>query len=137
MNLNVVEFNKKKVFTLEEIQNLLPIIHKITKKYSDKVQILIRRLESLQGHNEDVVIALESKVNSYILEWQSKVEKLGGATKGLWIADFDSGDGYYCWKFPEEKILFWHGYSEGYCGRIRIEKDLDDVHFVAEQGPSM
>jgi len=35
--------------------------------------------------------------------------------------DFDSGAGYYCWKWPEESLSFFHGYQEGFAGRIRLQ----------------
>ena len=41
--------------------------------------------------------------------------------KGMWLADFDAGNGYYCWKFPENEIRFWHGYKDGFSGRVEIQ----------------
>jgi hypothetical protein len=137
MKSNVVVFDKQRIFTLEEVQGILPVIIKITKKHSEEVQRLIMRLESLQGTNDEMVMQLESRVNKLVNSWQTKIEKLGGHPKGLWIADFDAGDGYYCWKYPEEEILFWHGYSDGYCGRIRIEKGLERIHSVAGNAKDM
>ena len=36
------------------------------------------------------------------------------------LVDWDSGDGYYCWRFPEAAIAFFHTYDEGFAGRIPI-----------------
>ena len=30
------------------------------------------------------------------------------------------GEGYYCWSYPEETIGHYHGYDEGFAGRIPI-----------------
>jgi hypothetical protein len=38
----------------------------------------------------------------------------------LWLVDWDSGDGYYCWRFPEQAIGFFHTYEEGFGGRLPI-----------------
>jgi hypothetical protein len=37
------------------------------------------------------------------------------------MADFDNGEGFYCWKYPEIKINHWHGYQDGFSGRILVE----------------
>lgn len=117
---HIIEINRRSVFSLEEAQELLPVVFKITKAYSQKVEALIERLESLNGLNEATTNSLETQVNSLIQEWQTKVQKLGALPKGLWIADFDSGDGYYCWKFPERGIEYWHKYTDGYSKRVRV-----------------
>jgi hypothetical protein len=118
--MDIIEINRRNVFTLEEAQELLPVVFRITKAYSQKVEALIERLESLGGHNDALVTTLENQVSELIQEWQNKVTKLGAMPKGLWIADFDGGDGYYCWKYPERGIDFWHKYNDGYSKRVRV-----------------
>lgn len=116
----IIEINRRSVFTHEEAQELLPIIFRITKTYSQKVDSLIERLDAVSGGSEDLVTSIENQVNQLIQEWQNKVQKLGALPKGLWIADFDSGDGYFCWKYPERGIEFWHQYSDGFSKRILV-----------------
>ena len=49
------------------------------------------------------------------------VRNLGVEVKGLWLADFDSGDGYYyCWKLGEDDIEHFHRYETGFAGRRPI-----------------
>ena len=40
--------------------------------------------------------------------------------KGLWLVDWDCGDGYYCWRYPEASIAHFHGYDDGFNGRMPI-----------------
>ena len=117
---HVIEINRKSVFSLEEAQTLLSVIFRITKTYSERVEALIERLDTLPPGNETLMASLETQVNGLIQEWQNKVQKLGAMPKGLWIADFDSGDGYYCWKYPERSIEFWHKYTDGFTKRVRV-----------------
>jgi hypothetical protein len=117
---HIIEINRRSVFSLEEAQELLPIVFRITKTYSLKVEALIERLDSLTGATDTLSGPLELQVNSLIQEWQNKVQKLGALPKGLWLADFDSGDGYFCWKFPERSIEYWHKYTDGYTKRVRV-----------------
>lgn len=116
----IIEINRRSVFSLEEARELLPIVFRITKFYNTKVDELVLRLESIPANNEATITALEDQINSYIQEWQNKVQKLGVMPKGLWIADFDAGDGYFCWKFPERSIEYWHRYEDGYSKRVSV-----------------
>jgi hypothetical protein len=54
------------------------------------------------------------------MRWSREQEALGVETKGLWLVDFDSGSGYFCWQWPEERLEFYHGYEDGFAGRRRI-----------------
>lgn len=111
---------RQKVFSLEETQAVIPVVNRITKTYRQQVEGLIRQIDTLGSDNEELTTRLEKQVNELVETWQNKVEKLGGLPRGLWLADFDSGDGYFCWKFPEERIEFWHGYSDGFSGRVKL-----------------
>ena len=64
-----------------------------------------------------------------IHEWHGKVRRLGGIRKGLWLVDFDAGFGYYCWKFPEAELSYWHTYNEGFDNRKKIIVE-DENEFV-------
>lgn len=120
---NVIELGRRRVFSLEEAQSVISIINKITKGYSQQVDALIRQMDVLGASHDEKVIQLEQQVNELVEQWQSKIEKLGGLTRGLWLADFDSGKGYYCWKYPEERVEYWHSYSDGFSGRVRLTCD--------------
>lgn len=118
---NVVEINRKKHFTLADARQLLPIVYRLSEESSREVKSLLNRIEAFSDKENPSVIAIETQVNAIIDRWQVKIEKLGAVPKGLWMADFDNGQGYYCWKFPETEIIFQHGYQDGYSGRILIE----------------
>lgn len=121
---NVIELYRRRTFSIEEVNQILPVIWKITNQISGDVKNLITRLEVAQDKNTELAERLEKEINTIVESWQSKMEKLGGKTKGLWIVDFDSGDGYYCWKFPEEKVEHWHAYSDGFSGRVKVQSKL-------------
>jgi hypothetical protein len=40
--------------------------------------------------------------------------------KGLWLVDFDNGSGYYCWRYPELRLEYYHSYDGGFGSRMRI-----------------
>lgn len=118
---NVVQINRKRKFSLEEARTLLPLIYRLTEDSVKEVKVLMNRIDAFSEKNNPSIEILESNVNVIIESWQNKVHKLGGNPKGLWMADFDNGEGYFCWKYPETEINHWHGYQDGYSGRITIE----------------
>ena len=65
--------------------------------------------------------ALEEEREAIVHEWASRIHALGLEIKGLWLVDFDSGAGYYCWKYPEPSLDHFHGYDEGFAGRLALQ----------------
>jgi hypothetical protein len=118
---NVVEINRKRTFNLTEARTLLPLIYRMTEDSSREVRGLLNRIDAFSDKAHPTAVGIEAEINSVIDRWQIKIEKLGAEPKGLWMADFDNGEGYYCWKFPENEINHWHGYQDGFSGRIVIE----------------
>ena len=113
----MITINRRGVFSLDEARRILPVVRRITLEFSAKVELLIARLETLQLNQTESICALEKQVNELIQTWNDKIRKLGADPRGLWVVDFNSGEGYYCWKHPESDILYWHSYQDGYSGR--------------------
>jgi len=63
----------------------------------------------------------DERIEAVVQRWAREMEALGLDVKGLWLVDFDSGAGYYCWKWPEQELEYFHGYEEGFGGRARIQ----------------
>ena len=97
----------RRIFTLEEARALLPRVKELT---SDAVA----RFGKLPGDQEDERRAI-------VEGWVGELESLGCEIKGLWLVDFDSGAGYYCWKYPEPALDHFHGYDEGFSGRLALQ----------------
>ena len=107
------------IFTLEEARALLPRVREITQHYCDLAEAL---RESLTDPNDaGEVKDLEQRIHAVLQEWVDAVGGLGVDVKGLWLADFDSGDGYYyCWQLGEDDIEYFHRYEVGFAGRRPI-----------------
>jgi hypothetical protein len=97
----------KKIFTYEEAAALLPRVRELT---ADAVA----RVEELE---EDAPAELYQSV---LDEWAAQIMAMGVEVKGLWLIDFDNGSGYYCWHHPEASLQFFHGYDEGFGGRVQL-----------------
>jgi hypothetical protein len=123
--IEIVGHKKTRIFNLQEAQSLLQLIYRVTEESNKKVKALMACVDALPDKKSARALEFQDQINSYIGQWQNKIERLGGKPKGLWLADFDNGSGYYCWKFPETEISFFHGYQDGFTGRKLIpEKDL-------------
>ncbi len=121
--IEIINYNIVKNFSLDQAQELLPLIYGITEESSKKTKYLMACIEALPDKKSARALELQDQINVIIDRWQNKIERLGAKPKGLWLADFDNGNGYFCWKFPEVKILFKHGYQDGFTGRILISSN--------------
>lgn len=119
----LITINRREVFSLEEARRILPVVRRITLEFSAKVELLIARLETLALNQTETICALEKQVNDLIQLWNDKIRKLGAEPRGLWVVDFNNGDGYYCWKHPEADILYWHDHQDGYSGRKPLSNE--------------
>lgn len=96
----------KRIFTYEEAVALLPEVQRVT-------AAAVERVEEM---TTDDPAAYESVVE----EWAEAILSRGIEVKGLWLIDFDSGAGYYCWQHPEPALEYFHGYEEGIDGRVKL-----------------
>lgn len=117
----IVHLDRKRTFSLAQAKDLLPVIYRITEDSQKELRSILNQIESLKGTPRDRVLELEGRLEAIVDRWNSKLERLGAVPKGVWLADFDHGDGYYCWKFPETDIRFSHGYNEGFTGRRELK----------------
>jgi hypothetical protein len=91
------------IFTLEEARALLPRVQEVTQRYYEVVEALQQSLDD--PDNAGAVRRLERHINAELQQWATALQELGVEVKGLWLADFDSGDGYYyCWQLGEDDI---------------------------------
>jgi hypothetical protein len=98
---------KKAIFTYDEAVALLPEVRELTEEACLKVEAL--------------GAAADDRVQRIVVEWAEAMMARGLEVKGLWLVDFDNGSGYYCWRYPETGLLFYHSYEDGFGGRVRIQ----------------
>lgn len=101
----------KRTFTFEEARKLVPAVRERTRRARARIEAL--------GADGEAVDTPEAR--GILVAWAREMEELGIEVKGPWLVDFDSGDGYWCWRWPEESLDWFHGYDEGFAGRVRIQ----------------
>lgn len=110
---------EKRIFTLQEARDLLPLVRKITANAVGQVNNLVARLEFVSEDDPEFEEA-RSAIDNVALAWSEKLKRLGCDVQGLWLVDFDNGQGFYCWSYPEDELDHFHGYDDGFAGRTRI-----------------
>ena len=110
---------QKKIFTYEEAVELLPEVQRITAAAAEKLEQLLS-IDTAADEEVEIPQELVSDYEQIVSLWAEEILALGLEIKGLWLVDFDSGAGYYCWRHPEESLEYFHGYDEGYKGRIKL-----------------
>jgi len=105
----------KKLFSYEDARALLPEVRRLTEEAA-------RQVEALGAPGEVAPSgAAQEKQSEIANAWAGALVEKGLQVKGLWLVDFDTGSGYYCWRYPEPEIQFYHSYEDGFRGRMRIQ----------------
>jgi hypothetical protein len=105
-------------FTLDEARALLPAVRRLTDVAVREADDITDRLDA-SGEGAERA-HLEATLNAIVSKWVHDVAALGAVVKGLWLVDFDNGEGFYCWRYPEVDVTHFHGYEEGFSGRMKI-----------------
>jgi hypothetical protein len=107
-------------WTLDGARGLLPDVRRRTAEAVAEVEALVpQRDRTPRGHPERQRV--EQAIQRSVSRWIRAMEALGVEVKGVWLVDFDNGRGYYCWRWPEERLEYFHDYEEGFAGRVRIQ----------------
>jgi hypothetical protein len=107
-----------RAWTLEGARAVLADVRSRTERAVDAAERLVLARE---GAPEAERARVDAEIQSVIERWAGEMEALGAEVKGVWLVDFDTGSGYYCWRWPETALDHFHGYEEGFAGRTRIQ----------------
>jgi hypothetical protein len=110
----------KKSWSLEGARALLPDVRDRTAAAVAAVEKLLEARER-GGEGTPPAEQIDAQVAKLTADWARAMEALGLDVKGLWLVDFDNGNGCYCWRWPETELAYFHGYDEGFSGRVRIQ----------------
>ena len=107
------------IFTLTEARELLPVVQDVTADAVRQAEALADAIDDLEEEDPQRT-ALGVELNVVVDGWSARIRGLGLEAKGLWLVDFDTGEGYYCWQHPEVSLMHYHGYEDGFAGRMKI-----------------
>ena len=111
---------------LAEASELLPVVRKITENAYKRLSRLDERLElMLLCDPRRTVIADEYE--KIVRKWIASITRLGAIPNGLWRVDFDTGEGYLCWRFPELKIGYFRDYDCEFDDRKSVKSLIEET----------
>jgi len=108
--------SEKRIFSYDQAAAMLPEVRRITEAAYRTVEGLGGEKSGAQGRAD-----LQQRLEDIVNGWARALVGMGLEVKGLWLVDFDNGSGYYCWRYPEDGLHFYHSYEEGFSGRMRIQ----------------
>ena len=108
------------IFSLDQAQALLPRVKLLTADAVLRAEAISAEL-ARTSEADPTRGPLSDALREIVDNWADAVRALGLEVKGLWLVDFDNGSGYYCWQYPEAAVAHYHGYDDGFAGRIPIQ----------------
>ncbi len=111
-----------RTWTLEEARQALPRVIATTARAFEEFTALYNEIKT-KIQPEVILEAKEEELQNILADWARDIQNMGAESKGLWLVDFDYGNGYYCWKYGEDALLYEHGYEEGFAGRHLITEE--------------
>ncbi len=115
-----------RIITLAEARELFPLVRRITQESFDELVPIKQQLDNMLSTDPRIGV-VEKRYERVVKRWVNKMERLGLVVKGLWLVDFDTGDGYLCWKYPELELSYYHDYSSGFAGRRPLDVVIEEL----------
>ena len=97
--------SQPRLFVLSEAERHLPLLLKVTAKHFKLHQPVNDRLQAMLC-NDPRRPDLENEYQHVVNSWKQKIEMLGLTASGLWEAEFDMGECYLVWKYPQSRLSF-------------------------------
>mgnify|MGYP001144580465 CR=1 FL=1 len=134
-------------FNRLEAEQLLPWLSDLLRQARDQKQAADRIDDEISSVSSKILMAggmtlpyreladkkiSKDKMYEKLRGFVNKIEETGCIIKNLeqGLVDFPSmireEEVYLCWKLGEERILYWHGRSEGFSGRKPLDVSATD-----------
>lgn len=95
------------MFSRDEAESLLPVIHRITERAAATLEEIKEQLRFVPSE-EPLHKRLRMDQDLIVKRWAIKIARLGCEPRGVWLVDFDSKDGWFSWRYGDEGLSFFH-----------------------------
>jgi hypothetical protein len=109
----------RRQWTLKSAREMLGEVRTRTEKAVTELEPVLKRREASGPGPEQA--ELDEEVRQIVGTWVRAMEALGLEVNGLWRVDFDTGTGYFSWKWPEEALEYFRDGDEDSGSRSRIQ----------------
>lgn len=111
---------RDKLFNLDEASALLPLIQSLTQQHRLELEPKQTRLTKLLA-NDPRRGVFEQEYQESVSTWKNKIELLGAKVCGLWIVEFNVGDGAICWRHPELSLHYFRPAGDAFSERVVLQ----------------
>ena len=118
----IIKILSPRQFTEDEAENLLPTVKRITAQAATEAEKIEEQLRFIP-RDEPIFRRLAGDLDLVIRRWAIKIKKLGLKPSGIWIVDFDAGEGWFSWRMGEEHVTYFSA-QEPRLEASSLEKDL-------------
>ena len=108
-----------KLFDLNEAKALLPLVKSITKNHQTELAPVQQRMNMMLS-NDPRRNVVEIEYEQIVTQWRNKIEKLGATVFGLWVVEFDVGEGRLCWRHPELSLNYFRSTGSSFSDRLKL-----------------
>lgn len=109
---NVIPIHSRRVFSQDEAESILPVVRRITERASAAAEEINDQIKFIPA-DEPLHKRLNMEMDLIVRRWAIKVAKLGVNPRGVWLVDFDAGNGWFSWRMGDENLSFFHPHSVG------------------------
>jgi hypothetical protein len=114
----------KRVFNLAEAERQFPLVQSITQKHRQELAPIQERLQRMLS-NDPRRHALEQNYESVVRRWRTKIEQLGASVSGLWIVEFNVGEGCLSWRHPELSLNYFRSHGDSFSEREVLQDYIE------------
>mgnify|MGYP005640954739 CR=1 FL=1 len=107
---SVIPINSSRIFTQDDAEELLPVVKRLAERAATTVTDLQEQLR-WTPQEEPLYKRLSNKIESTVKIWATKISRLGCEPRGIWLVDFDAGEGWFSWRFGDDGLNFFHSHK--------------------------
>ncbi|MCB1197844.1 MAG: DUF2203 family protein [Bdellovibrionota bacterium] len=115
---NITFIKRAKKFTLAGARQFISRIEGITFVAFARAQPLFEELKKPEGIRDKKEVTQE--LHEIVTLWSEQIMYFGAMTRGLWMVDFDTGEGFYTWVYGEADITSYRTYDQSFEQRTPI-----------------
>ncbi|MBX2848032.1 MAG: DUF2203 domain-containing protein [Acidiferrobacterales bacterium] len=123
MKVEIAPFEK--LFNLAEARSLLPLVQSVTEKHRAELTPIQERLSKMLS-NDPRRNPIEREYEAVVSMWKAKIEKLGAIVRGLWVVEFNVGEGVLSWRYPELSLNYFRANGDDFASRVKLADYIEE-----------
>jgi len=116
---------KDKLFDLAEARDLFSLVQSITATHQAELAPLQVRLNKMLS-NDPRRNSIEREYQNVVSQWRTKMQHIGVHVSGLWLVEFNLGDGFLCWRYPELSLRYFRTNDQSFSQRMKIDNYIEE-----------